>query len=204
MQKLSTNAHTAYEIIRDQILNGELIGGTKLVEERLAEEIGVSRTPIREAIRRLEQEGLIQKKRVFQPSHFDLVHLFEMRTLIECFAAEKSAKFMTAEHLNILKQSIATARASEGEAVVEANKLFHDTIVAQSRNPIMIAEVEKMKSIVCMFSRAVVFNKRPLLIDEHEQIYLAIAAHDAPLASQLMRQHLMADLEFTLNLPSNI
>lgn len=64
VHKKATTAQTkAYEMIRDRILNGAYPGGMKLVEERLAEEIGVSRTPIREAIRRLEQEGLIKRKK---------------------------------------------------------------------------------------------------------------------------------------------
>lgn len=205
LQHLSINAQLlAYETIRDQILSGSLPGGTKLVEERLAEEIGVSRTPIREAIRRLEQEGLIKKKRVFKPSRIDLIHLFEMRTLIECFAVKKAAKYMTDEELILVKQYIDLARNSSGQEVINANKAFHDAIVKQSRNPIMIAEVDKMKSIIYMFSRAVVFNKRPLLINEHEEIYEAIMARNGELASELMSKHLDADLQFTLNLNEDL
>lgn len=201
MQHTGTNAQLlAYETIRDQILSGELPGGTKLIEERLAEEIGVSRTPIREAIRRLEQEGLIQKKKVFQPSRMDLIHLFEMRTLIECFAVKKAAKYMTDDELILLKETINLARNSVGQDVVLANKAFHDMLVKQSRNPIMIDEVDKMKGIIYMFSKAVVFNKRPMLIDEHEEIYEAIYARNSELASKLMEQHLQADLQFTLDL----
>lgn len=201
MQHNSLNAQLlAYETIRDQILSGQLLGGTKLVEERFAEEIGVSRTPIREAIRRLEQEGLIQKKRVYQPSRADVEHLFEMRTLIECYAVKKAAKYMTDDELVKLKNTIDNARQSTGDEVVQANKAFHDIIVHQSRNPIMIDQVDKMKAIIYMFSKAVVFNKRPMLIDEHEEIYHAIAARDGELASKLMDLHLQADLKFTIDL----
>lgn len=55
--------HPSYEMIRDKILNGELEGGTKIVEEKLASELGFSRTPIRDSIRRLEYEGLIVRKK---------------------------------------------------------------------------------------------------------------------------------------------
>lgn len=84
--------HLAYETIRNNILSGELPGGTKLVEERLAATIGVSRTPIREAIRHLEQEGLIKDKRVDKPTRNDLIHNSELRTLIECYAVKIAAK----------------------------------------------------------------------------------------------------------------
>lgn len=76
----------AYEYIRDRILSGELERGTKLVEERLAEEMGISRTPVRDSIRKLEQEGLIKEKRVVNPSDMDLRHVFQVRILLEGFA----------------------------------------------------------------------------------------------------------------------
>lgn len=201
MQQVGKNAQTvAYETLRDQILSGEVEGGTKLVEDRLAEDIGVSRTPIREAIRRLEQEGLIINKRVYKPNSMNYIHLFEMRILIECFAVKKAAKYMTDEELVLLKNTIDLARSSLGEEVIEANKTFHDMIVRQSRNTVMIETVEKMRSIIYLFSKAVVFNKRPMLIDEHEGIYRAIAARNGELASNLMENHLKADLQFTLDM----
>lgn len=201
MQKVGKNAQTvAYEKLRDQILSGKLEGGTKLVEDRLAEDIGVSRTPIREAIRRLEQEGLIINRRVYQPNSMNYIHLFEMRILIECFAVKKATKYMTEEELVLLRNTINLARSSSGEEVIEANKTFHDMIVRQSRNTVMIETVEKMRSIIYLFSKAVVFNKRPMLIDEHEGIYRAIAARNGELASNLMENHLKADLQFTLDM----
>ncbi|MEW9503337.1 GntR family transcriptional regulator, partial [Jeotgalibacillus marinus] len=96
----------AYVAIRDKILSGELEGGTKLVEERLAEEIGVSRTPVREAIRRLEQEGLIKKKRVANPTESDLRHLFQVRIILEGQAARTAATYMSEEDLALLSECI--------------------------------------------------------------------------------------------------
>lgn len=201
MQQVVKNAQTvAYETLRDKILSGELEGGTKLVEDRLAESIGVSRTPIREAIRRLEQEGLIINRKVYKPNSMNYIHLFEMRILIECFAVRKAAKYMTDEELKQLKNTIDIARSSFGEEVIEANKAFHDMIVNQSRNPVMIETVEKMRSTIYLFSKAVVFNKRPMLINEHDGIYRAIEARNAELASNLMEAHLKADLQFTLDM----
>ncbi|MBS4224315.1 GntR family transcriptional regulator [Lederbergia citrea] len=190
----------AYETIRDRILNGAYPGGTKLVEERLAEEIGVSRTPIREAIRRLEQEGLIKRKKVFKPTEKDLRHLFQMRMLIESHAAKMAASFMMEEDISELRKSIEITKSSTPDEIVQANKRFHDLIVRECRNPIMIDTVDRMQSIIYLFSRAVVLHKRPFLIDEHEQICQAIADRKPEEASELMRTHLEADLEFALNI----
>lgn len=93
MQYSSNNSRTAhqqsYETLRDMILNGTIPQGTKLVEEKLATQLGVSRTPIRESIRKLEQEGLIVNKRVVKLSETDLRNTFELRMLLEGHAAQR-------------------------------------------------------------------------------------------------------------------
>ncbi|MEK4230702.1 GntR family transcriptional regulator [Solibacillus sp. FSL H8-0538] len=204
LQSDSLNAQTlAYKTIREQILAGELVGGEKLTEERLAEQIGVSRTPIREAIRRLEQEGLIQNKRVLKPTKADLIHLYEMQTLIECYAVRYASHNILDEQIALLKNRLATARKGTLEEMVNVSMDFHETIVAASKNPLMIAEIDKIRSIIYMFSSAMKVGKRPLLIDELEQIIKAIAVGNVELASKLLRKHLEANLNFTLNLKSD-
>ncbi|MFC7364276.1 MULTISPECIES: GntR family transcriptional regulator [Bhargavaea] len=190
----------AYEKIREQIITGVYPGGTKLIEERLAEEIGVSRTPVREAIRRLEQEGLVRRKKVFKPSAKELRDHFKMRILIEAHAAQMAAKHMMDESLEELEEAVENARAivDDSAAVVRENKRFHDLIVGETRNPVMIDTVNRMQSIIYLFSRAVVINKRPGLLDEHAAIVEAIGERNPEKAGRLMEEHLEADLEFTL------
>lgn len=200
IKMLGTAQLLAYEKIRDNILNGTYPGGMKLIESRLAEEIGVSRTPVREAIQRLEQEGLIKRKKVYKPTETDLRHLFEMRTLIECHATKMAASFMLEDNIEALKSTIMTAKVGNQTEVVQANKEFHDLIVRESRNPIMIDTVDNMQSIIYLFSRAVVLYKRPFLIEEHQLIYEAIANRDPIQASKLMEDHLKADFDFSLDI----
>lgn len=190
----------AYETIREKIITGTYPGGMKLVEVQLAEEIGVSRTPIREAIRRLEQEGLIKRKKVIKPSEKDLRHMFQMRMLIESHAAKMAASYMSADRIEKLRKCIQLAQISEPNATVKANKEFHDLIVQECRNPIMIDTVDKMQSIIYLFSKTVVLHERPLLIEEHVRICDAIEQRQPEIASKLMEDHLRADLEFTLTI----
>lgn len=191
---------TAYEYIRDKILSGELPRGTKLVEERLAEEIGVSRTPVRESIRKLEQEGLINQKRVVNPSSVDLQNIFQVRILLEGFSARCAATYMSEETLGRLHDCITIARSGTIEETMKANKEFHDIIVQSSNNPQMIDIIDRMSSIIYLFRKTVVYHKRPFLIDEHQEIYDAISAHDGDRAERLMQEHLQADLDFCLHL----
>ncbi len=189
----------AYEIIRDKILSGEIKGGTKLIEERLADDIGVSRTPIRESIRRLEQEGLISKKKVIQPTESDLRHSFQVRILLEGEAARSAASYMSENHLEVLSQCVKIGKSGSKEEVMEANKRFHDVIMQASRNPVMIDIIDRMQSIIYLFRKTVVYHQRPLLIEEHEKIYDAIRRHEPDEAEQLMKMHLQADLDFSLH-----
>jgi DNA-binding GntR family transcriptional regulator len=208
MQQFSTltkktpqlNYIQAYESIRDKILNGELTGGTKLTEERLAEELGVSRTPVREAIRKLEQEGLVKQKRVVNPSVSDLRHLFHVRILLEGNAARLAASYMTEEALVRLKECIDIAKSGTTDEIMKANEEFHNIIVGASHNPVMIDIIDRMQSIIYLFRKTVVYHKRPFLIHEHEEIYRAISNHDGDAADQLMKDHLQKDLEFFLHL----
>ncbi|AJD90230.1 GntR family transcriptional regulator [Jeotgalibacillus malaysiensis] len=200
MSKPSSSAYVlAYETIRDRILNGELEGGTKLTEERLAEELGVSRTPIRESIRRLEQEGLIKKKRVVKPTESDLRHMFQVRMILEGHAARTAAAYMTDDELTALAECIHIGRTGTIEEIMKANKQFHDLIVQASRNPVMIDIIDQMQSIIYLFRKTVVYHKRTGLIDEHEEIYEAIKGRDAEKAELLMKKHLQADLDFSVH-----
>jgi DNA-binding GntR family transcriptional regulator len=200
--KKKTQQHAylqSYEYIRDQILNGELERGTKLIEEKLAEQLGVSRTPIRESIRKLEQEGLVKQKRVVNPTDMDLRHYFQVRILLEGFAARSAATYMNETDLNQLKECIDIGRNGTNEEIMEANKQFHDIIVNATNNPVMVDTIERMQSIIYLFRKTVVYHNRPFLIDEHQEIYDAIVSHNGNEAERLMKEHIQADLEFCLH-----
>ncbi len=193
-------SHQSYEILRDRILNGELLGGTKIVEEKIAAELGFSRTPIRESIRKLEHEGLIVNKRVVKPSEKDLRNLFQVRMLLEGYSAQCAASYLKENDLQSLRKCVEIGKSGTVEKIMEANERFHEIIVGASNNPVMIDIIDRMSSIIYLFRKTVVFYNRPHLIDEHEQIYEAIKARDGQKAETLMKTHLQADLEFCLHL----
>lgn len=190
----------SYEIIRDMILQGEIPRGTKIVEEKLASELGVSRTPIRESIRKLEQEGLIANKMVINPSEKDLRNTFQVRMLLEGSAARSAATYLPENELQSLLECVRIGRTGALEDIMKANEKFHEIIVQASNNPFMIDIIDRMQSIIYLFRRTVVYYNRPFLIDEHENIYEAIKARDGDQAEALMKQHLQADLDFCLHL----
>ncbi|MGG1247940.1 GntR family transcriptional regulator [Bacillus spizizenii] len=193
-------SHQSYEMLRDKILNGELPGGTKITEEKLAAELGVSRTPIRESIRKLEYEGLIVNKKVVKPTEKDLRHMFQVRILLEGYSAQCAASYLQENELNALHECVEIGKKGTVDEIMDANEQFHEIIVKASNNPVMIDIIDRMQSTIYLFRKTVVFYNRPHLIDEHEDIYNAIQARDGQKAEELMKQHLQADLDFCLHL----
>lgn len=194
--------HHCYEILRDKILNGELSGGTKIVEEKIAAELGVSRTPIRDSIRKLEYEGLVVKKRVVNPTEKDLRNMFSVRILLEGYAARCAANFLKENEIEKLFEYVEIGRKGTKEEIMSANESFHNDIVKASNNPVMIDIIDRMQAIIYLFRKTVVIYNRPHLIDEHEEIYEAIKARDGEKAEILMKKHLETDLNFYLHVMS--
>ncbi|WP_277586266.1 GntR family transcriptional regulator [Psychrobacillus antarcticus] len=194
----------AYEYIRERMLDGTYKGGMKLVEERLAGEIGVSRTPIREAIKRLEQEGLIKNKQIYNPTAQDLIYIYELRIVLESFAAKRAAENMTTETVieleNTIKKSRSLLMEGHSKNIYNETQRFHELIINECQNPIMIEKLEKAQTIFYLFSLRLDIYNRPHLIDEHEEIYKAIKNKNELLAGELMAKHLYKDMNFTLEI----
>ncbi|MFB3163945.1 GntR family transcriptional regulator [Neobacillus sp. 179-J 1A1 HS] len=194
--------HHCYEILRDKILNGELPGGTKIVEEKIAAELGVSRTPIRDSIRKLEYEGLVINKRVVNPTEKDLRNMFSVRILLEGYSARCAANFLKENEIEKLYEYVEIGRKGTKEEIMSANESFHNDIVKASNNHVMIDIIDRMQAIIYLFRKTVVIYNRPHLIDEHEEIYKAIKERDGEKAEILMKKHLETDLNFYLHVMS--
>lgn len=199
MKKKMTNYDYAYATLRDQILNGEIAADTKLTETMLAEKLNISRTPIRASIAKLEEEGLIKDKHVNIPTESDIRHIFQVRSILEGFSANYCADFISEESLAKLKECIETARTGNKEEQLDANFLFHQTIVEETHNPEIVRIIDRMQSIIYLMRKTVTLQHRPHLIDEHEKIYQAIKTGDGALAEKLLQQHLEKDLAFSLD-----
>ncbi|RHW33222.1 GntR family transcriptional regulator [Lysinibacillus yapensis] len=200
MKKKEVHNYTyAYEQIRDQILSGKIDPNTKLTEEKLAEHLGISRTPVRSAIAKLEQEGLIKNKRIFIPTQTDIRHIFQVRMLLEGFAARYCADYISEDGIARLKECVKIGHTGTTEDIMEANFLFHQIIVEETKNLEIVHIIDRMQSIIYLLRKTVVLQKRPHLIEEHAAILEAIVSHDGNLAEKLMIEHLQKDVEFSIH-----
>ncbi|GEK57519.1 GntR family transcriptional regulator [Marinococcus halophilus] len=197
--KQYTASNAAYEKIRDAIFEEKYERGEKLTEVKLADELGVSRTPVRDAMRKLEEEGLIKDKRVINPTIKDLMNTFDVRMLLEGYAVRQAARYMGPDQIEDLQQCVEAAKRGKTEEIMDANKEFHDIIVKASNNDVLIDTIDRMQSVIFLFRRTVVYHQRPRLIEEHEAILEAIRNHEEEQAEWLMKSHLKKDLDFSIH-----
>ena len=179
-----------YEELKMQILKGSIIPGTRMMEVELAEEMGVSRTPIREAIRKLEKEGLvtIEPRRGAYASMIsteDMVEILEVRQDLEGLAAYFAADRMTKSQMEELKQvsNSYNEAVMQGnmEAMIKHDTRFHHIIVESCRNKILVQMIEQLQELVLRFRYIYYdnFRRAENMPEEHEAIVAAIAEGDA-------------------------
>ncbi|MDC4186039.1 GntR family transcriptional regulator [Loigolactobacillus coryniformis] len=188
----------AYEFLRDQILSGRIDSSIKLTETKLAEQLQISRTPVRSAITKLEEEGLIKNKHVYVPTEADIRHIFQVRSILEGFAANYCAEFISESTLQKLADCIETGLHGSNEEQLHANYLFHQLIIEETHNPEITKIINRMQSIINLLRTTVTLQRRPHLVEEHQEIFEAIQANDGNLAEDLIQKHLEKDLEFSI------
>ena len=201
---------TVYTKLRNAILAGALKPMERITENQVAERFGLSRTPVREAFRRLEAEGLIlvvpqRGSFVSQPSVEDILEIYQMRTPLEGMAARIAAELITDEQLRHLEDLL---RAEEhrkdrpsAERSLRLNREFHAVIFACTRNKRLASFLMDMQDQV---HRVRVLWPSTLARlgetwKEHQQILAALKEHDAEAAERLMRGHLECARASTLN-----
>lgn len=188
-----------YKEIRTAIFDGDFLPGTNLTELRLSSELGVSRTPVREALMQLEMEGLVRTAPgkgvvVLGVSDQDIDDIFTIRMRIEGLAARRAAQNITAEELRALKeivelQEFYVSRADNAQ-VWPLNTRFHEVIYeASGSRPLyqMLSTfhsyIQKIREVTTREGRAGASTQ------EHRLIYNALAAHNPDEAEQAMCMH---------------
>jgi DNA-binding GntR family transcriptional regulator len=174
-----------YEELKALILTGKIIPGTRLMETELAESMGVSRTPIREAIRKLEKEGLVTiepRKGVYasQISTEDMIAILEVRQNLDGIAAQFAAVRATEEQLELLKTASEKFNQAVQDGVtqdmIKFDTKFHRIIVDASHNKVLVQMIEKLQELVLRFRYIYYddFKRAENMPAEHQDILDAI------------------------------
>lgn len=191
--KLST---VAYGAVLDMILRGTLAAGELVTERQIAARLGMSRTPVREAVRRLEGEGTLERQRdgslVVRPySMEDFLHVLAVRRLLEGEAARLAAGKVSRDVLEAARERIARLRA-EGlaDAARQGDRDFHAAIAEASGNPVLATAISDLRKRTAMFRLGRLPERLDQVCDEHLAIVAALAGGDGEAARAAMQAHI--------------
>ena len=190
-----------FQTLRTAILKGDLKPGERLMELQLASKLGVSRTPIREAIRMLEQEGVartIPRKgaEVAGMTEKDMEDVLQIRCVLEELAARLSCQNITDEEMRELKIAMVAfeEKTREGNVVelAKADVTFHDIIYRAADNPKLLVLLNNLREQMYRYRTEYMKDDRihPVLIREHKEMVKALESRDQELVAREVRQHL--------------
>lgn len=190
-----------YEALHDAIINQLMKPGERLMETDLAEEMGVSRTPVREAIRKLELEGyvvMIPRKGAYVAglSIKDINEVFEIRGALEALAAGLAAQRATQEEIEEMQRNVFMEAAhwetSDLIKTIELDTKFHELIYSTSRNSRLLVMIKELRDQVQRFrtTTLAVPGRMKFALDEHKRIVEAIAERDVLEARKAAHDHI--------------
>ncbi len=198
MAQPKTAQKDAYSLILDAIDSGVYRPGDRLVESELADRFGVSRTPIREALQRLETQSLLARDGrsliVATLDHNPMAELYARRTELEGLAARLAARHATEEEIQVLTEMVEEDRAlmNDPNALSRANRRFHKMIHLASHNRYLVQQLDLVhRSMALMATTSLAAQGRgEIAMAEHQAIVDAISRRDEDAAYQALRDHI--------------
>lgn len=191
-----------FNTLREAILKGDLKPGERLMELQLASQLGVSRTPIREAIRMLEQEGLavtVPRKgaEVAKMTLKGMEDVLEIREALDILACQLACTRITTEQLALLEEKkIAfekSLKSKNVKEIAETDVAFHDVIYQATGNPKLVNMLNNLREQIYRYR--VEYLKReenyPTLIKEHNEIYTSLVERNVANVTASIREHVV-------------
>lgn len=203
-----------FNTLRDAILTGQLVPGERLMENQLADKLGVSRTPVREALRMLELENLVELvprkgAQVLDMSEKDIVNILEVRSALEGLATSLACKKMTKEDLQQLKALEAdferAVADNDVERFVDIDEDFHDLIFAATENDKLISIFKNLRIQLYRYRMAQAKNDTSMstIVAHHRSILRAIENHDGDEGASVAQGHIKYQTESILRYVRN-
>jgi DNA-binding GntR family transcriptional regulator len=203
-----------YDLLWQRLESGELAAGARLKDTDWAARLGVSRTPVREALRKLAHDGALDPLGVggYQVHRFsagEIAELYRCRAALEALAAEEAARRGGAALSAVLEANVAAAgqalEAGDLEALQQLNGAFHDAVLEAAESPYVMRLLEQIRRLVRMARRQLLARAMAgaeshgayreglvRVLADHVALHGAIAASDGARAGALMRSHLLA------------
>jgi len=191
-----------FENLKQAIINGKIPPGQRLVENRLAQTLGISRTPVREAIHKLEREGFLGKRPrggfvVLGLDSIDIEETFGIRSVLEGYAARLAAIKHEESDLDPLEAHIRTFQKhldqDDLDILPDINTEFHDMLYALSKSPRLIKMINDLKDQIFRFRQMILRDAELAAMSnaDHRQMLESIKRRDAEGVEKLVHEHLM-------------
>jgi len=198
-----------YRSLKQGIIKGDLKRGEKFSIDQIAREIGVSRTPVREATLKLEQEGFVQKLPYggFIVSHFskkDIVEIFGIRSVLEGYAVSLAVPNMDEAKIVKLENTVVASEHCLAEGNInklsKMNEMFHDLINQWSRSRRLYQFIQDLRDHIAIYRLAILKaeGKAEISISDHKKILRAIKKGDPEQSRATMEDHIHKGLEIIL------
>jgi DNA-binding GntR family transcriptional regulator len=198
MASLRPNSTDAYAMILEAIDIGTFRPGDRLVESDLADRFGVSRTPVREALQRLETQSLLARDGrsliVASLDHNQMSELYVVRRELEGLAATLAARHASAEEVRILRDMVEedNALVNDPPALARANRRFHQQIHLASHNRYLVQQLDLVHRTMALMATTslAAAGRTQIAQSEHDAIVSAIEARNEDAAGQALRDHI--------------
>jgi DNA-binding GntR family transcriptional regulator len=198
-----------YQQLHERIVNGELAPGTRLTENNLATTFGISRTPVREALRRLEQDGLVERAargmRVKRRSPQEVLEVYEVRIILEEAAARAAAQNGTELDLARLQQVhqvLVSSTPDDLDRLMTGNRRFHEQVWSMSHNAALIDLLNRVNALIQSYrgTTQIHQDRWTTALDEHTELLRAIESRDPARAGEAARRHMSLARDFRLKM----
>ncbi len=194
-----------YLELQEDILSGKYKKGDELKEQTIGEELGVSRTPVREALRQLERQGLVsiipnKGAKVIGITREDMYDIFEIRSTLEGMCAQKAAQYATPEEIEELEDIVYMteyyAKKGNSDQIYSSDNKFHETLYGASHSRILEQVLSNFHHYLQRVRKVTLQSKERAIQsnEEHRQIVEAIRQHDGELAQKLADDHIMSTI----------
>lgn len=208
MEDLELNANAylplrdvVFNTLREAILKGELKPGERLMELQLAAKLGVSRTPIREAIRMLQQEGLAvtiprRGAEVARMTEKDMEDVLLIREALEILAVQLASEKITKEQIAELEEHVAAfdnaVKTADVKQIAQTDIDFHDIIYTAAENPKLVGMLNNLREQIYRYRVEYLKDEKiyPRLIEEHKQIIDGLKRRDKEYVTMMMKKHM--------------
>lgn len=206
-----TRSELAYEVLKDAIILNILLEGERLQERQLAEALKLSRTPVREALKRLEIEGLVEMLpaggfKIKELTLQDLEDIYELRIVLEGLAARLAAQRASSSDISYLKHLLQRLELALDEGKVDIptflNAQFHQAIAEATRNKYLIALISRFNNTLQRLKYATLAypGRARKAFEEHQQLLEAVEQHNPEEAERIAQEHVRRAKEIQIKI----